>query len=382
MLRKNAKLLLLDTAKLRKKHLTSLKDPDAILLESATNRLNGLIQRKDLSIEDISELEKAVESLDGLVAEFLGFARKSAIREYIESILYAVLIALTIRTALVEPFKIPTGSMIPTLEINDHIFVSKFIYGIRIPFTGGFRVLSFNDVERGDVIVFENPGEGEDKGKDFIKRVVAIAGDKVRMNDNGLVLNGEPVETLDAGIGSCADTSGRECAFQEETTENSTYKTQHVIPATYNVVKGETLGGIAAKVGLSHEELIELNSTRLQQASLTGPDRFTRPLADGLRLQIRSPRRWNFGNSPLWPMPKPACPLATQTAPCYGAEALGNPAFPDVEVPEGHVLTFGDNRDNSRDGRFWGFVPVDNVKGKAFVIWYAEDTERIFSLIP
>ena len=378
-LRKNARILLKESEQLRKKYLKTLADQDAILLESAIAKLQSYCSNSGLGIEDIPGFETAVNSLENLLGEVLGDKRKSAIREYAESIIYAVVIALCIRTALVEPFKIPTGSMIPTLEINDHIFVSKFAYGIRIPFTNGVRLFEIGQVELGDVIVFENPAPGEDEGKDFIKRVVGLAGDRVRLQENKVVLNGEPIETLFGGIGPCADTSGRECAFQDEYVENLTYTTQHVVPKAYRAVSGETLGGIARKVGLDKDELIKLNQYRLDRDLLQAPDRFTRPLPDGVAIQIRSPDRWNFGNSANWPLSRPACPLQTQAVPCYGAQAQGNEAFPDVVVPEGHVLVFGDNRDNSRDGRFWGFVPLTHVKGKAFIIWYAEDTTRIFN---
>ena len=174
--------------------------------------------------------------------EFFGFARKSAVREYIESIIYAVVIALVIRTALVEPFKIPTGSMIPTLEINDHIFVSKFAYGIRVPFTGGFRLFEFGTIERGDVVVFETPQKGRPR-KDFNKRVVGIAGDNVRMEGNMLVVNDVPVPTQYDGVGPCEDTSGREC-IPDGDCGQTTYQAQHVVPAAYVTVSGETLGAL------------------------------------------------------------------------------------------------------------------------------------------
>ena len=165
VLKKNARLLLKEAEALRKKHLTKIQDKDAILLESAMNRVRGMLDDKSLTPEDVPTFENAQNSLDGLVDEFFGFARKSAVREYIESIIYAVVIALVIRTALVEPFKIPTGSMIPTLEINDHIFVSKFAYGIRVPFTGGFRLFEFGSIERGDVVVFETRVKVRTRGK-------------------------------------------------------------------------------------------------------------------------------------------------------------------------------------------------------------------------
>ncbi len=113
---------------------------------------------------------------------------KHIVREYAESILIAVLLALVIRTFIVQAFKIPSGSMEDTLAIGDHILVNKFIYGSKIPFTGGNRVMKFRDPRQGDVIVFEYP---EDPSKDFIKRVVGTPGDTVEVKDKRVYVNGK-----------------------------------------------------------------------------------------------------------------------------------------------------------------------------------------------
>lgn len=113
--------------------------------------------------------------------------RKGLIREYAESIAIAVLLALVIRTYLVQAFKIPSGSMEDTLLIGDHLLVSKFIYGTKIPFVDK-RVLAVRDPKQGDVIVFEYP---EDPSKDFIKRVVGIPGDVVEGKDKQVYVNGK-----------------------------------------------------------------------------------------------------------------------------------------------------------------------------------------------
>jgi len=112
---------------------------------------------------------------------------KHIVREYAESIIIAVLLALVIRTFIVQAFKIPSGSMEDTLAIGDHILVNKFIYGSKIPFTGN-RVLKLRDPRQGDVIVFEYP---EDPSKDFIKRVVGTPGDTVEVKDKKVYVNGK-----------------------------------------------------------------------------------------------------------------------------------------------------------------------------------------------
>ena len=115
---------------------------------------------------------------------------KSTFREYAEAILMALLLALFIRTFIVQAFKIPSGSMIPTLAIGDHILVNKLSYGIRIPFLEKYLV-EFGAPARGDVIVFIYP---EDRSKDFIKRVIGVAGDNVEVRNKKVYINGKAVE--------------------------------------------------------------------------------------------------------------------------------------------------------------------------------------------
>jgi signal peptidase I len=139
--------------------------------------------------EDLEALRQAAAALDEKMDEHLAFARKSTMREYSESILVAVAIALVLRAFVVEAFQIPSGSMIPTLEIGDHIFVSKFAYGIGIPFTNK-KILNLAEPKRGDVIVFKYPLGPE---IDYIKRVVGLPGDKLEIRRNEIFINGKPM---------------------------------------------------------------------------------------------------------------------------------------------------------------------------------------------
>src|SRR5919206_5331661 len=115
---------------------------------------------------------------------------KSTFREYAEAILMALLLALFIRTFIVQAFKIPSGSMIPTLEIGDHILVNKLSYGVRMPFLERYLV-QYADVHRGDVVVFIYP---EDRSKDFIKRVIGVAGDSVEGRGKKKYVNGKKID--------------------------------------------------------------------------------------------------------------------------------------------------------------------------------------------
>lgn len=115
------------------------------------------------------------------------YKAKHIVREYAESIIIAILLAMVIRTFIVQAFKIPSGSMEDTLAIGDHLLVNKFIYGSKIPFTET-RLLTIRDPRQGDVIVFEYP---EDPSKDFIKRVVGTPGDTVEVKDKRVYVNGK-----------------------------------------------------------------------------------------------------------------------------------------------------------------------------------------------
>ncbi|MDY0060122.1 MAG: signal peptidase I [Myxococcota bacterium] len=151
------------------------------------------LQKIELGLEELDaallardgeRLSRAMDELGLLVDANLAFARKSSLREYAESIGLAVAIALLLRFFVVEAFKIPSGSMVPTLLVGDHIFVNKFIYGLRVPLTEKW-LFHWQEPKRGDVIVFMYP---QDRSKDFIKRVVGLPGDTVEIRNGELLV--------------------------------------------------------------------------------------------------------------------------------------------------------------------------------------------------
>jgi signal peptidase I len=187
---------------------------------------------------------------------------KSKIREYIEAILLAIIIAFFIRTFVIQAYKIPSGSMKPTLLIGDHILVSKFNYGVKLPFLRS-TLIPIGTPKRGDILVFIYP---EDRSKDFIKRLIGLPGDTIEIRDKKIFMNGLPL----------SDTRG-----------------VHV---------------------------------------------------DNLIIPGSIQPRDNYG---------------------------------PVTVPVDSIFVMGDNRDESYDSRFWGFVKMKDVLGKALIIywsWNHEDT--------
>ena len=226
----------------------------------------------------------------------------------------ALAIALAFRAVLLDPFKIPSGSMIPTLELGDQIFVNKFIYGVRLPFTNYVPFVIVRPPKRGDVIVFNNPVRPE---VDYIKRVVAVAGDTLEFTEEGVVING---------------------ALQPRELENEQYRFWE-----HNEVQVSSFDSLRYWI-----------STWREDDWVDRPEALYRESFDGVPHLILD--ETNRRKSTLDKMP----------------------ARSSIKVPDGAVFVMGDNRNNSADSRFglgvtngFEFVPYGSIKGKATVIWFS-----------
>ncbi|MGB1275975.1 MAG: signal peptidase I, partial [Nannocystaceae bacterium] len=223
--------LLRETRRILRKFRKRIAPEPVAAIEQASTRLAGF--RSDRNW-DGARIE--LERLDELLHQHASFARKGILRELTENVSLAILFALSLRSCFYEPFKIPSGSMMPTLRSGDHIFVNKFTYGIQIPFTTTIVGEWVGDIEHGDVVVFRYPINEEE---DFIKRVMGLPGDTIRVD-------GEKVSVRRAGQDEfevlprtrleepCRDETGEQvigrCALFEETYGDKTYTVRYTTP--------------------------------------------------------------------------------------------------------------------------------------------------------
>jgi len=276
--------------------------------------------------KDLERIDEAIAALDVCIERHLGELLKHPFIESIESIGTAVLIALFLRAFFIEAFTIPSGSMIPTLAVGDFLFINKLAYGIRLPFSDNPELeTQWSQPERGDVIVFVYPC---DHKLDFIKRVVALPGDEVYATADGyLYINGEAIQEGGQGVfKEYPEYQGSETQHGEcpENQKLHLFDVQ-LKGSEFNTLRcGATDGSPSADMGY-----------------FPPPD--------------KNPNEWNFGKSYR------RCPPTL------------NHQWVHWTVPEGHVFVMGDNRENSQDSRYWGFVPMGLIKGKAMFMFMSWD---------
>lgn len=221
--------------------------------------------------------------------------------EYAASFFPVLLVVFLLRSFVAEPFKIPSSSMRPTLEVGDFILVNKFGYGLRLPILEQ-KIVPLGDPQRGDVVVFRYP---VNPSQDFIKRVVGIGGDVVKYEDKVLTVNGKPLPQTKDG--------------------------------TYSYLEN-----------LRFETLDKFDETAHPEAG---------------------DRTYTIGKNP---QAAPVYPQNVRPFPNRDNCDYNDRGF-TCKVPAGHYFMMGDNRDNSDDSRYWGFVPDDHIRGKAFFIWFNWD---------
>ena len=309
-------------------------------LETATTEVEG-----GLSAKDLGRVRRGLPTLDSLVDELIKRPAKSTTRDYVESIGAAVLIALALRAFVIEAFKIPSSSMYPTLEIGDHIFVNKFIYGVRIPWTST-KFFQFRGPKRGEVIVFMQPCEPE---RDYIKRVVGLAGDKIEVRCNVVYVNDAPIPSK--------LTEGESCKYED-------YKEDEPGKGWYDKQCSryqETVGDIVYETFHDFDRPIRDNERRTTPGNGSGDEKdFPR---DAIPRHCSNPADTN--ESRTVPNQKPGTIVVTKRPlPNQMCEP-----YMHYVVPEDHVFVMGDNRANSNDSRYWGSVPIENIKGKALFMW-------------
>lgn len=229
--------------------------------------------------------------------------------DYARSFLPVAALVLVIRAFIFEPFRIPSDSMMPTLLDGDFIVVNKYAYGLRLPVLDR-KILDVGEPQRGDVVVFRYP---PDPKINYIKRLVGLPGDTVRVKDDQLIINGKPVPAVDVS------------RYNDGCYSNFRLMTETLGTHTHQTLSCRTPDSIGAQASPSCNRHMDHSYLCTEPAMGGATDR---------------------GDSD------------------------------EFVVPAGHYLMIGDNRDNSEDSRYWGFVPEQNLVGKASRIWFNWDLNR------
>jgi signal peptidase I len=311
-----------------------------------------------LAKKDYKHVRRYLPILDGLVDELVKRPPKSTTRDYVESIGAAILIALALRAFVVEAFKIPSSSMYPTLEIGDHIFVNKFIYGVRIPWTNT-KLFELRGPHRGEVIVFIYPCDPE---RDYIKRVVAVANDTVEVRCNVVYVNGKAVPNKLVEPAPVQEQRGDKLVTVTPGCEYDDYD-EHVgkwFPRMCSRYQETTETGIHDTF---HDPERPVRDERVVAGTQTGGDQRDFPS----RSNLNPPSCGDSDDRLKTGSVEQVTGVITETK----SELTATACEPQLNyrVPPGHIFVMGDNRNNSNDSRVWGSVPIENIKGKALFIW-------------
>ena len=227
--------------------------------------------------------------------------------EYTAGLFGVIALVFVLRSFIVEPFRIPSGSMLPNLYVGDFILVNKYTYGLRLPI-GNQTIVPMNSPKKGDVVVFQFP---PDPSQSYIKRVVGVPGDVVRYENKVLTVNGQTYQQMPKS-GIIPDA------------EYPTY------PNSNKPVLGVIMTKAAEEGAVTHDILT------IEKQPTINPNGLSE------------------------------YPFSKNTSACT---YFPNNTGMECKVPAGQYLMMGDNRDNSTDGRYWGFVPEQNIIGKAYFVW-------------